>query len=65
MMERNIKKNVYMYITVTLLCSRSYHNIINQLYFNLKNNPNSDATFSLKIYQIFLSQNANLHHISA
>ena len=40
-MEKNLKKNgcVYMHTWITLLYSRHYHNIINQLYFNktLKN----------------------------
>ena len=30
------KRNVYMYDWVTLLYSRNWHNIINQLYFNKK-----------------------------
>ena len=34
--EKNLKKNgcVYMYNWITLLFSRNYHNIVNQLYFN-------------------------------
>ena len=36
MWEKNLKKNgyVYMYNYITLLYSRNYHNIVNQLYFN-------------------------------
>ena len=34
--EKNLKKNgcVYVYNWITLLYSRNYHNIVNQLYFN-------------------------------
>ena len=35
-MEENIK-NVYIYNWVTLLYSRDFHTIVNQLYFQLKN----------------------------
>ena len=48
MMGNNIKKKkcIYMYDRVTLLYSRNWHTIVNQLYFNrnyktLKNQPNS------------------------
>ena len=41
MWEKNLKENgcVYMYNQITLLYSRNYHNLVNQLYFNkmLKN----------------------------
>ena len=33
-MEKNMKKNVYMYDLVTLQYSRGWHNTVNQLYFN-------------------------------
>ena len=33
-MEKNMKKNVYMYNLVTLQYSRGWHNTVNQLYFN-------------------------------
>ena len=33
---KGYKKNVYTCITVNLLNSRSWYNIVNQLYFNLK-----------------------------
>lgn len=33
-MERNVKKNVYIYTCITLLYSRNYHNTVTQLYFN-------------------------------
>ena len=36
-MEKNIKKEcLYVYNWVTLLYSRDWHNIVNQLYFNKK-----------------------------
>ena len=31
------KKRIYVYNGVTLLCSRDWHNIVNQLYFDKKN----------------------------
>ena len=34
---KGYKKNVYVHITESLLYSRNEHNIVNQLYFNLKN----------------------------
>ena len=41
MQEKNLKEKgyVYMHNCITLLCSRNYHNLVNQLYFNktLKN----------------------------
>ena len=33
-MEKNMKKNMYVYNRVTLLYSRNKYNIVNQLYFN-------------------------------
>ena len=33
-MEKNMKKNMYVYNRVTLLYSRNEYNIVNQLYFN-------------------------------
>ena len=35
-MEKNIKQNVYICITESLLYSRDWHNIVNQLYFKEK-----------------------------
>ena len=37
MWEKNLKKNiyVYMYNCVTLMYSRNYHNIVNQLYYSI------------------------------
>ena len=32
-MEKNIKKNVYMYNRVTLLYSKNEHNMVNQSHF--------------------------------
>ena len=31
---KNIKKNIYVCSSVTLLCSRDWHNIVNKLHFN-------------------------------
>ena len=36
-MEKNMKKNIYMYNWITLLYSRNYHNIVSQLYFKKMN----------------------------
>ena len=38
LMEDNVRKGMYMYICdwITLLYSRNWHNILNQLYFNKK-----------------------------
>ena len=40
-MENNYKKGyVYTYTWVTFLYSRDWHNIVNQVYFNLKKTKN-------------------------
>ena len=35
-MEKNMKKNVYVYNWVAVLYSRNQHNIVNQVFFNKK-----------------------------
>ena len=44
-MEKNIKKEcMYVYNWVTLLYSRDWHSIVNQLYFNLKKLKKKEKT---------------------
>ena len=56
--KRNIKKNLYIYNWVTLLYSRNWHNIANQLYFNknmLTNLPNNhNVVTSMKTHSSLL-----------
>ena len=48
-MEKNILKKecIYVYNWVSLLYSRDWHIIINQLYFNLKKKKNANGTQGL------------------
>ena len=56
-MEKNLKKNgcVYMYNCITVLHSRNYYDIVNQLYFNktLKHEKKSINVGVLEMKTVF------------
>ena len=47
-MEESIRKGMYIYNWVTVPYSRTWHNIVNQVYFNVKNYKKEKPCFKRK-----------------